>query len=259
MLGHSPRRSCDCIGPALVAAALLCAACGGRRLEAGDHARSAAPRRARAAPAGVTGPATPVAQGDVAPVCLPGRPAPALSLRPDPDQPRPEPDRLQADDPEARRGGLHHALSSGPDLHGRQEAGGRHPASAPRRVADARPGDLRRRRGEDHHAVPARLRLPLRAQGRVGPQLHAAQPDAGSPRRCTSSWDVDFVPDGRAAATGIKEVSPLWLDVGAGNYPVFDALRGSGQHGRYTVPRRRPRRRATEDRRSRSTSRRRPT
>jgi hypothetical protein len=49
-------------------------------------------------------------------------------------------------------------------------------------------------------------------------------------------WDLDFVPAAAAARAGIKEVQPLWLDVGRGNYPVFDARRGQGKDGRYTFP-----------------------
>jgi hypothetical protein len=50
------------------------------------------------------------------------------------------------------------------------------------------------------------------------------------------TWDVDFVPAADAAAAGIKEVKPLWLDTGNGNYPVWDAQRGWGKNGRYTFP-----------------------
>jgi hypothetical protein len=50
------------------------------------------------------------------------------------------------------------------------------------------------------------------------------------------TWDIDFVPAAAAAKAGIREVKPLWLDVGRSNYPVFDALRGSGTHGRYRFP-----------------------
>ena len=49
-------------------------------------------------------------------------------------------------------------------------------------------------------------------------------------------WDIDFVPATAAATAGIKEVKPLWLDVGKGNYPVFDAVRDAGKDGRYTFP-----------------------
>jgi hypothetical protein len=50
------------------------------------------------------------------------------------------------------------------------------------------------------------------------------------------TWDVDFVPDSAPAAASIQAVEPLWLDVGQGAYPVFDAQRGWGKGGRYTFP-----------------------
>ncbi|MEA2136920.1 MAG: hypothetical protein QOG56_70, partial [Solirubrobacteraceae bacterium] len=50
------------------------------------------------------------------------------------------------------------------------------------------------------------------------------------------TWDVDFVPASAPAAADIAEVKPLWLDVGRGAYPVFDAHRGWGKDGRYTFP-----------------------
>src|SRR2546421_100655 len=52
-----------------------------------------------------------------------------------------------------------------------------------------------------------------------------------TPARVYLTWDVDFVPDAAAAASGIKEVKPLWLDTGNGNYPVWDAQRGWGKNG----------------------------
>src|SRR3954471_10827200 len=57
-----------------------------------------------------------------------------------------------------------------------------------------------------------------------------------TPARVYLTWDVDFVPDPAAAAARIKEVKPLWLDTGEGNYPVWDAQRGWGKNGRYTFP-----------------------
>src|SRR3954447_13527995 len=57
-----------------------------------------------------------------------------------------------------------------------------------------------------------------------------------TPARVYLTWDVDFVPAPAAAAAGIKEVQPLWLDTGEGNYPVWDAQRGWGKNGRYTFP-----------------------
>jgi hypothetical protein len=50
------------------------------------------------------------------------------------------------------------------------------------------------------------------------------------------TWDMDFLPASAPAAAHMKEVRPLWLDVGKGNYPVFDVQRGWGKDGRYTFP-----------------------
>ena len=50
------------------------------------------------------------------------------------------------------------------------------------------------------------------------------------------TWDVDFVPESAPAAASIQPLEPLWLDAGEGAYPVFDAQRGWGSHGRYTFP-----------------------
>jgi hypothetical protein len=63
--------------------------------------------------------------------------------------------------------------------------------------------------------------------------LHNLTP---APAKVYLTWDIDFVPAASAAAAAIKQVSPLWLDVGSGNYPVFDAQRGSGKNGRYRFP-----------------------
>jgi len=68
---------------------------------------------------------------------------------------------------------------------------------------------------------------------RVNYMLHNLFPN---PARVYLTWDVDFVPAASAAAAGIKPVHALWLDVGKGNYPVFDALRGTGKHNRYRFP-----------------------
>jgi hypothetical protein len=57
-----------------------------------------------------------------------------------------------------------------------------------------------------------------------------------TPARVYLTWDLDFVPDAAATASGIKEVKPLWLDTGNGNYPVWNAERGWGKNGRYTFP-----------------------
>ena len=50
------------------------------------------------------------------------------------------------------------------------------------------------------------------------------------------TWEIDFVPESSPAAASIQPVEPLWLDVGEGAYPVFDAQRGWGSDGRYTFP-----------------------
>jgi plastocyanin len=63
--------------------------------------------------------------------------------------------------------------------------------------------------------------------------LHNLTP---APAQVYLTWDIDFVPSTSAAAVGIKQVSPLWLDVGKGNYPVYDAQRGWGKGGRYRFP-----------------------
>ena len=50
-------------------------------------------------------------------------------------------------------------------------------------------------------------------------------------------YDIDFVPKGSPAASGIRPVRPIWMDVQKGNfYPVFNVRKGSGERGRYTYP-----------------------
>ena len=52
-------------------------------------------------------------------------------------------------------------------------------------------------------------------------------------------YELEFVPDGRAAAAGMQELRTVWMDVmGLMPYPVFDVHRGAGgRDGRYTYPR----------------------
>lgn len=51
------------------------------------------------------------------------------------------------------------------------------------------------------------------------------------------TYDIDFVPDTEPAAASITPVKPQWLDVaGLRAYPVFDAIRGQGEKGKYTFP-----------------------
>jgi plastocyanin len=50
-------------------------------------------------------------------------------------------------------------------------------------------------------------------------------------------YQIDFVPNGSAAARGMRAVRPIWTDVRKGNlYPVFNVRKGSGRHGRFTYP-----------------------
>jgi plastocyanin len=58
-----------------------------------------------------------------------------------------------------------------------------------------------------------------------------------SPSKVFITYDIDFVPDSTPAAASITPVHPLWMDVaGITAYPVFDAVKGSGRHGRFTFP-----------------------
>jgi plastocyanin len=51
------------------------------------------------------------------------------------------------------------------------------------------------------------------------------------------TYDIDFVPDSAPAAKSLTDAHPLWMDVsGLRAYPVFDALKGEGKHGRFTFP-----------------------
>ena len=51
------------------------------------------------------------------------------------------------------------------------------------------------------------------------------------------TYTIDFIPDGSAAARGIRPVRPIWMDVENGRgYPVFDSFKGSGKNGRFTYP-----------------------
>jgi plastocyanin len=51
------------------------------------------------------------------------------------------------------------------------------------------------------------------------------------------TYDIDFIPATAPQAQGMKKAKPAWLDVQNGSvYPVFDALKGSGQNGVFTYP-----------------------
>jgi plastocyanin len=50
-------------------------------------------------------------------------------------------------------------------------------------------------------------------------------------------WKLDFIPDTAPGAPLMHTVRTRWMDVsGISIYPVFNALRGEGQGGRYTFP-----------------------
>ena len=54
-----------------------------------------------------------------------------------------------------------------------------------------------------------------------------------TPAKVFITYDIDFVP----APAQLTPVHPQWMDVaGFRLYPVFDALRHTGRHGRYTFP-----------------------
>jgi hypothetical protein len=67
----------------------------------------------------------------------------------------------------------------------------------------------------------------------------------GQPAKVYIVWRMDFVPDTAPAAASIKTVHTRWMDVSGPSprvgisspiYPVFNALRGMGQNGKYTFP-----------------------
>jgi plastocyanin len=67
----------------------------------------------------------------------------------------------------------------------------------------------------------------------------------GKPAQVYLVWRVDFVPDTSPAAATMKTVRTKWMSVAGPSprvgisspiYPVFNALRGMGENGRYTFP-----------------------
>jgi plastocyanin len=57
------------------------------------------------------------------------------------------------------------------------------------------------------------------------------------PTTVSLTYDIDFIPEGSAAAGSLAEAKPLWMDVsGLRAYPVFDALKGQGKRGKFTFP-----------------------
>ncbi|MEX1220263.1 MAG: hypothetical protein WEB05_07730 [Solirubrobacterales bacterium] len=84
--------------------------------------------------------------------------------------------------------------------------------------------------------LPDGYGLPYRASDLwvLNHMIHNLVPD---PMTLYVTYTIDFIPANSAAATGIKLVKPLWMDVESGNYPVFDVLKDSGgSDGKFTYP-----------------------
>ncbi len=64
--------------------------------------------------------------------------------------------------------------------------------------------------------------------------LHNLTPN---PTKVFVTYDIDFVPADAAGAEGMVPIKPWWMDVaGMSLYPVFNALKGRGDNGRFTFP-----------------------
>ncbi len=64
--------------------------------------------------------------------------------------------------------------------------------------------------------------------------LHNLTPDD---KQVWVTYDIDIIPDTAPEAAGLVAAHPVWMDVQNGSvYPVFDALRGSGDGVTYTYP-----------------------
>jgi plastocyanin len=57
------------------------------------------------------------------------------------------------------------------------------------------------------------------------------------PDKVWITYDLDFIAADSPAAANIQAARPIWMDVQNGSvYPVFDAVKGTGQDGRYEYP-----------------------
>jgi hypothetical protein len=220
--------------PAVIATALLCGACGGH---ASKQATTAAPSEpASGTPAsGRTLPATPVADGDVAPVEYAGVQHQHYRYGPIQIHPGQNPIVYKPTTLKPRVAG--YITRFHPDL---IYVDGKKPAvdvlhlhhgvwqmrDQPTFAAGEEKTITQFPRGFGYRYAP-------KDQWVLNYMLHNLTP---APAQVYLTWDIDFVPSASAAAAGIKQVSPLWLDVGSGNYPVFDARRGWGTDGRYRFP-----------------------
>ncbi len=65
--------------------------------------------------------------------------------------------------------------------------------------------------------------------------IHNLTPNAD---QVSMTYDIDFIPATAPEAKDIQALRPIWMDVQNGkSYPVFDALKGSGENGQFTYPR----------------------
>ena len=199
------------------------------------HASWRSPRRRARFPA----PTSPRASQDDQARRLPGDPAPALRVRADPDPARAEQHRGAAQPEQADGARLHHALQAQPRLLGHaQGPARRRDPPAPRRLADQRLSDLRRRRGEDDPPAPARLRLPLQPERPLDHELHDPQPDA------EADAGVDHLRHRLRARqhapppTKLTAAQPLWMDVAGLCAPTRSSTRSraQGKTGKFTFP-----------------------
>jgi plastocyanin len=61
------------------------------------------------------------------------------------------------------------------------------------------------------------------------------------PTEVYMEYELDFIPKSSPQASGMKPVTPIWMDVENGRgYPVFDVEKGAGSGGTYTYPRDEP-------------------
>jgi hypothetical protein len=187
------------------------------------------------APAGVTGPATPMAQGDVAAVDYRGVQHQRYRYGPIQINPGQNPIVFKPTTQKPREAG--YIMRFHPDL---VYTDGRKPAVD---ILHLHHGVWQMRDQATFAAGEEKTitQFPRGFGYRYAPKdewvldymLHNLTP---TPAKVYLTWNVDFVPKADAVAAGIKEVSPLWLDVGAGSYPVFDALHGSAKNGHYKFP-----------------------
>ncbi len=58
-----------------------------------------------------------------------------------------------------------------------------------------------------------------------------------APTKVWITYNVDIIPKTAPAAQTMQSARPIWMDVqNQSGYPVYDAPRGAGTHGRYTYP-----------------------